>query len=155
MLRPPAVSTPTCPRCELPGVHNDDDCLAALRSAIAGEVPRPRPIPRPVPPAKPTPIPAVAAPVDPLKPLSIRKACDLVDVTRSTIYNWMKLGKIEWEYTAGGLCGSTGIPSYEPSATIPAAPPDGTVSMSGRAEVKPQPPDETCRGCRGYRRAQL
>lgn len=102
MLRPSTVSTPICPRCELPGVHNDEDCLAALRSAIAGETPRPRPIPRPAPAAKPKPAPVAPPAVDLTKPLSIRKACELVDVTRSTIYNWMKLGKIEWEYSAGG-----------------------------------------------------
>ena len=35
-------------------------------------------------------------------PLSIRKACELVDVTRRTIYSWMASGKVETIRTAGG-----------------------------------------------------
>ena len=34
--------------------------------------------------------------------ISIRKACDLVDVGRRTIYNWMAIGKVETIRTAGG-----------------------------------------------------
>ena len=34
--------------------------------------------------------------------ISIRKACDLVDVSRRTIYNWMASGKVESVRTAGG-----------------------------------------------------
>ena len=36
------------------------------------------------------------------KTISIRKACDLVDVSRRTIYNWMASGKVESIRTAGG-----------------------------------------------------
>ena len=34
--------------------------------------------------------------------ISIRKACDLVDVSRRTIYTWMASGKVETIRTAGG-----------------------------------------------------
>lgn len=36
------------------------------------------------------------------KTVSIMKACDLVGVSRRTIYNWMSSGKIEYVRTAGG-----------------------------------------------------
>jgi excisionase family DNA binding protein len=34
--------------------------------------------------------------------VSIIKACDLAGVTRRTIYNWLKAGKLEYTRTAGG-----------------------------------------------------
>lgn len=34
--------------------------------------------------------------------ISIMKACELVGVSRRTIYNWMAGGKIEYVRTAGG-----------------------------------------------------
>ena len=34
--------------------------------------------------------------------ISIMKACELVGVSRRTIYNWMEGGKIEYVRTAGG-----------------------------------------------------
>jgi excisionase family DNA binding protein len=33
--------------------------------------------------------------------ISIMKACQLVDVSRRTIYNWLSSGKIEYVRTAG------------------------------------------------------
>ena len=36
------------------------------------------------------------------KTISIMKACDLVGVSRRTIYNWLSSGKIEYIRTAGG-----------------------------------------------------
>jgi excisionase family DNA binding protein len=36
------------------------------------------------------------------KTVSIMKACDLVGVSRRTIYNWLSSGKIEYVRTAGG-----------------------------------------------------
>jgi excisionase family DNA binding protein len=36
------------------------------------------------------------------KTISIMKACELVGVSRRTIYNWMASGKIEYVRTAGG-----------------------------------------------------
>ena len=34
--------------------------------------------------------------------LSIMKACELVGVSRRTIYNWISSGKVEYVRTAGG-----------------------------------------------------
>lgn len=34
--------------------------------------------------------------------VSIMKACDIAGVSRRTIYNWLKSGKIEFIRTAGG-----------------------------------------------------
>lgn len=36
------------------------------------------------------------------KTISIMKACELVSVSRRTIYNWMSTGKVEYVRTAGG-----------------------------------------------------
>ena len=36
------------------------------------------------------------------KTISIRKACELVGVSRRTIYNWIASGKVEYVRTAGG-----------------------------------------------------
>jgi excisionase family DNA binding protein len=36
------------------------------------------------------------------KTISIMKACELVGVSRRTIYNWLSTGKIEYVRTAGG-----------------------------------------------------
>ena len=36
------------------------------------------------------------------KTISIMKACELVDVSRRTIYNWIASGKVEYVRTAGG-----------------------------------------------------
>ena len=36
------------------------------------------------------------------KTTSIMKACELVGVSRRTIYNWLSSGKIEYVRTAGG-----------------------------------------------------
>ncbi len=34
--------------------------------------------------------------------ISIRQACELVDVSRRTIYNWIASGKVDYVRTAGG-----------------------------------------------------
>ena len=36
------------------------------------------------------------------KTVSIMKACELVGVSRRTIYNWIAAGKVEYVRTAGG-----------------------------------------------------
>ena len=36
------------------------------------------------------------------KTISLMKACELVGVSRRTIYNWIASGKIEYVRTAGG-----------------------------------------------------
>ena len=42
--------------------------------------------------------------------LSIMKACEVVGVSRRTIYNWISAGKVEYVRTAGGairICADT------------------------------------------------
>lgn len=39
---------------------------------------------------------------DKRKTISMRKACELMDVSRRTLYHWMDTGKIEYVRTAGG-----------------------------------------------------
>jgi excisionase family DNA binding protein len=36
------------------------------------------------------------------KTISIMKACEMVGVSRRTIYNWLSAGKLEYVRTAGG-----------------------------------------------------
>jgi excisionase family DNA binding protein len=52
-----------------------------------------------------SPVPADAhrkeAPMD-RQTLSIMKACEVVGVSRRTIYNWISAGKVEYVRTAGG-----------------------------------------------------
>ena len=43
------------------------------------------------------------------KTISIMKACELVGVSRRTIYNWLSSGKIEYVRTAGGFIGTPHI----------------------------------------------
>jgi excisionase family DNA binding protein len=40
--------------------------------------------------------------VDERQTISIMKACEVVGVSRRTIYNWMAGGKVEYVRTAGG-----------------------------------------------------
>ena len=49
-----------------------------------------------------TPIPFLEAEAVERKTISIMKACELVGVSRRTIYNWLSSGKIEYVRTAGG-----------------------------------------------------
>jgi excisionase family DNA binding protein len=51
--------------------------------------------------ARPILSPGGNRPVD-RKTISIMKACDLVGVSRRTIYNWLSSGKVEYVRTAGG-----------------------------------------------------
>ena len=71
--------------CLVEGVQRAD----ARRSAVAG---------RDVP-AKRMTIEAMTAD---RKTISIRQACDLLDVSRRTIYNWIASGKVERIRTAEG-----------------------------------------------------
>jgi len=56
--------------------------------------------------------------------LSIMKACEVVGVSRRTIYNWISAGKVEYVRTAGGsirifadsLWRSPAIPTGDASA---------------------------------------
>jgi excisionase family DNA binding protein len=59
------------------------------------------------------------------KTVSIPRACELVGVSRRTIYNWISAGKIQYVRTAGGsvrifadtLWRDAGTP-FEPPATL-------------------------------------
>lgn len=53
-------------------------------------------------PAAIAPIPLLEAEPVERKTISIMKACELVGVSRRTIYNWLSSGKIEYVRTAGG-----------------------------------------------------
>lgn len=53
-------------------------------------------------PATIIPIPLLEAEPVERKTISIMKACELVGVSRRTIYNWLSSGKIEYVRTAGG-----------------------------------------------------
>ena len=58
--------------------------------------------------------------------LSIMKACEVVGVSRRTIYNWISAGKVEYVRTAGGairifadsLWRDAGSPSRAVTATV-------------------------------------
>jgi excisionase family DNA binding protein len=47
-------------------------------------------------------LPAETAMMIERKTISIMKACELVGVSRRTIYNWIASGKVEYVRTAGG-----------------------------------------------------
>jgi excisionase family DNA binding protein len=63
------------------------------------------------------------------KAISIMKACELVGVSRRTIYNWISAGKVEYVRTAGGSIRifvdslwrepSTGEPTFQTPYIIP------------------------------------
>ena len=53
--------------------------------------------------------------------VSIPKACELVGVSRRTIYNWIASGKIQYVRTAGGSVRDLrGYPLARPRAVSPA-----------------------------------
>lgn len=103
MLRHTAPSSPVCGQCEQPGVHGSHDaCLSALRDALRREPPRRGHVPAP----------AILAPVRPRVRqrtaaidadwLTINQACAVVQMSRHALYDWMRDGKVQWQYTAGG-----------------------------------------------------
>jgi excisionase family DNA binding protein len=63
------------------------------------------------------------------KAISIMKACELVGVSRRTIYNWITAGKVDYVRTAGGSIRifvdslwrnpASDSPSYEMPYSIP------------------------------------
>ncbi len=66
--------------------------------------------------------------------ISIRKACELVDVTRRTIYNWIASGKVESVRTAGGS-----VRIFVD--TLWRTPDDLTIASGDRGGVEAAPPD--------------
>ena len=73
--------------------------------------------------------------------LSIMKACEVVGVSRRTIYNWISAGKVEYVRTAGGS-----IRIFADSLWRPSSDDQGGV---GKAESRdasaPRAGDETSR----------
>jgi excisionase family DNA binding protein len=61
--------------------------------------------------------------------LTIMKACEVVGVSRRTIYNWISAGKVEYVRTAGGsirifadtLWRDASSPAVQPAAASPPA----------------------------------
>lgn len=89
----------TCPRCELPGEHRAaDDCLLAIRNRMRARAQLPA-LTKPVRPPQKT-----AKACDDYNPelLTIRQACAVTQMSRRTITEWVKLGKVERVYAAGG-----------------------------------------------------
>jgi excisionase family DNA binding protein len=64
--------------------------------------------------------------------LSIMKACEVVGVSRRTIYNWISAGKVEYVRTAGGA-----IRIFADSLWRDAASPARQVSASARPTGSP------------------
>jgi hypothetical protein len=93
--------TTHCLRCELPGEHRTtDDCLTAIRNVMRtrGGLP---PLPVVIRPPKKPSRTAKAEDYNP-ELLTIAQACAVTQMARRTITNWIKAGKIERIYTAGG-----------------------------------------------------
>ena len=89
--------------------------------------------------------------------LSIMKACEVVGVSRRTIYNWISAGKVEYVRTAGGairifadsLWRDAGSPSRQVSATVrPTGSHAGTSSGSPQwSRTRPCTRDRTSQSC--------
>jgi len=79
--------------------------------------------------------------------VSIRQACDLLDVSRRTIYNWIANGKVERIRTVGG---STRI--YVD--TLWRTPDDPAVSRTGSQGVRAGAPRRTRTRLRAARRSE-
>ena len=88
-----------CPRCELPGEHRTaDDCLLAIRNTMRARAQLPA-LTRPVRP--PRKAPKACGDYNP-ELLTIRQACAVTQMSRRTITEWVRLGKVDRIYTAGG-----------------------------------------------------
>jgi excisionase family DNA binding protein len=55
--------------------------------------------------------------------VNIAQACELADVSRRTVYNWMRAGKVEYLRTAGGSVRIYVDTLFTPPTTEPPAPP--------------------------------
>ena len=63
--------------------------------------------------------------------LSIMKACEVVGVSRRTIYNWISAGKVEYVRTAGGSIRIFADSLWRDSGTAPRTLAAG-ISTTGR-----------------------
>lgn len=57
--------------------------------------------------------------------LSIMKACEVVGVSRRTIYNWISAGKVEYVRTAGGSIRIFADTLWRSSSSMPQTVDDG------------------------------
>jgi excisionase family DNA binding protein len=60
--------------------------------------------------------------------LSIMKACEVVGVSRRTIYNWISAGKVEYLRTAGGSIRIFADSLWRDASMVPNNPESGRVS---------------------------
>jgi excisionase family DNA binding protein len=66
--------------------------------------------------------------------VSIMKACEVVGVSRRTIYNWISAGKVEYVRTAGGSIRIFADSLWrEPGESARQTPPGGAVAASQHA----------------------
>ena len=72
--------------------------------------------------------------------LSIMKACEVVGVSRRTIYNWISAGKVEYVRTAGGS-----IRIFADSLWRPSTDDQGGVGKADSRDSAPRAGDETSR----------
>jgi excisionase family DNA binding protein len=78
--------------------------------------------------------------------LSIMKACEVVGVSRRTIYNWISAGKVEYVRTAGGSIRIFADSLWRPSTDAQ----DGRSRVDGReASAAPRADDTTSRPAAG------
>ena len=64
--------------------------------------------------------------------LSIMKACEVVGVSRRTIYNWISAGKVEYVRTAGGSIRIFADTLWRDPGTVGSRPTDvGSVTTAG------------------------
>jgi excisionase family DNA binding protein len=66
--------------------------------------------------------------------LSIMKACEVVGVSRRTIYNWIAAGKVEYVRTAGGSIRIFADTLWRPSTTASADVPEAAEGGEATAE---------------------
>ena len=64
--------------------------------------------------------------------LSIMKACEVVGVSRRTIYNWIAAGKVEYVRTAGGSIRIFADTMWRDAGTAPRTLPANVNTTAGR-----------------------
>jgi excisionase family DNA binding protein len=73
--------------------------------------------------------------------LSIMKACEVVGVSRRTIYNWISAGKVEYVRTAGGSIRIFADTLWRPSTSAQL----GVSRVEGRAAAPDERPGHSSR----------
>ena len=78
--------------------------------------------------------------------LSIMKACEVVGVSRRTIYNWISAGKVEYVRTAGGSIRIFADTLWRDAAPARALTTDETQRAGRKPRVKLSSPRRTITG---------